>query len=107
MNYGDRVLHTVGLGIRMQETNSPMRPHFLLSAVIALPLIVNGPVLAQMPGSVGHGMDEALPAHRARHAPLPSSLPAPKLVGEPSTRLLRPYSGTPIHVNPYHYASHS
>jgi len=44
-----------------------------------------------------------LPMHRAPHTPLPSTLPAPHLVGNAATRLSRPYGGTPIDVTNYHY----
>lgn len=44
-----------------------------------------------------------LPMHHAPHPPAPSTLPAPQLVGEASTRLQRSYSGTPIDVTTYHY----
>jgi hypothetical protein len=47
--------------------------------------------------------DAPLRMHRAPHAPLPSTLPAPQFVGTPETRLRHAYSGTPIDVATYHY----
>jgi hypothetical protein len=42
-------------------------------------------------------------AHHPAHAPMPSTLPAPTLVGNDATRLQRSYGGTPIDVTTYHY----
>lgn len=41
--------------------------------------------------------------HHAKHPPLPSTLPAPALIGSDATRLTRAYGGTPIDVTTYHY----
>jgi hypothetical protein len=56
----------------------------------------------------GAGIDAAaadgtLPMHRAPHAPLASTLPPPHFVGDPLTRLQRPYGGSKIDVTTYHY----
>lgn len=68
----------------------------LLSAGITLPL-----ALAATPLALAAA--QTIPMHRASHAPLPSSLPAPHEIGDPATRLKRPYGGTPIDVTTYHY----
>jgi hypothetical protein len=47
--------------------------------------------------------EKPLPMHHTKHAPAPSTLPPPELVGDPATRLQRAYSGTPIDVTTYHY----
>jgi hypothetical protein len=47
--------------------------------------------------------DAPVRMHRAPHAPLPSTLPAPHFAGSPETRLRRAYGGTPIDVTTYHY----
>jgi hypothetical protein len=49
------------------------------------------------------GQAPALRMHHAPRAPRPSTLAPPHLVGDPGTRLLRKYSGTPIDVTTYHY----
>jgi hypothetical protein len=49
------------------------------------------------------GQAPSLRMHQAPQAPTPSTLPPPHLVGDPGTRLLRRYSGTPIDVTTYHY----
>jgi hypothetical protein len=67
----------------------------LLSAGIALPLTLANPLT--------HAAAQTIPMHRAPHAPLPSTLPAPREIGDPATRLKRPYGGTPIDVTTYHY----
>ena len=41
--------------------------------------------------------------HVTRQPPVPSTLLPPALIGDPSTRLSRPYSGTPIDATTYHY----
>ncbi len=76
---------------------------FLLSTAIGLQLALAGPMPASAQDSAPKSSPETLPMHRAPHAPVASSLPAPKKVGSPETRLLRPYSGTPIDVTTYHY----
>ena len=75
-------------------------PRVLLSIAIALPLVMAGALLAQDDSTPD---SKPLRQHRAPHAPLPSSLPAPQLTGDSATRLQRPYSGTPIDVTTYHY----
>jgi len=65
----------------------------LLAAGAALPLALAGVANAA----------PTVPMHRAPHAPLPSTLPAPREIGDPATRLKRPYGGTPIDVTTYHY----
>ncbi len=68
----------------------------LLRAGIALPM-------GLAPCCAGAAAPQALPMHRAPRAPLPSTLPAPREVGDAATRLQRTYSGTPIDVTTYHY----
>lgn len=46
---------------------------------------------------------KTLPMHRAPRAPTTRNLPPPSLVGDPATRLTRPYSGRKIDVTNYHY----
>ena len=75
-------------------------PRVLLLIAIALPLVMAGALLAQDDSTPD---SKPLRQHRAPHAPLPSSLPAPQLTGDSATRLQRPYSGTPIDVTTYHY----
>jgi hypothetical protein len=56
------------------------------------------------PASAAEGaQDKPLRMHRAPHAPQPSTLPPPHLIGNPATRLSRHYGGTPIDVLTYHY----
>jgi hypothetical protein len=69
------------------------RPSLRRTAILALPLF--GVALAASAAS--------LPEHHTRHAPAPSTLPAPHLIGDAATRLNRSYSGTPIDVTTYHY----
>ena len=71
-------------------------------SILAL-LALSGTMPAQSADSTRQPVAQALRMHRAPHAPLPSNLPAPKLIGDPSTRLQRPYSGKPIDVTTYHY----
>jgi hypothetical protein len=75
----------------------------LLSAVMALPLALACTISAQTADPAPQSVPQILPEHRAPHAPLPSSLPAPKLIGDAATRLQRRYSGMPIDVKTYHY----
>ena len=95
------ILRGIWRRITIRITRSLITMRLLLSAVMALPLALAGTVPAQTGDPVS--VSETLPKHRAPHAPLPSSLPAPKLIGDPATRLLRSYSGTPIDVKTYHY----
>jgi len=76
-------------------------PRFLLSAAIALPLVMAGALLAQDDDSAP--ASRTLRQHHAPQAPLPSRLPAPQLTGDAASRLQRLYSGTPIDVTTYHY----
>jgi hypothetical protein len=71
----------------------------LLSACAAASLMVSSVAASNSAEPVS----EALPMHRAPHAPAPSPLPAPQFVGDPQSRLLRNYGGTPIDVTTYHY----
>jgi hypothetical protein len=75
----------------------------LLSVVMVLPLALADTVLAETGDPVPQSVPKTLPGHHAPHPPLPSTLPAPKPIGDPATRLLRSYSGTPIDVKTYHY----
>jgi len=70
---------------------------FFLSATVALPLA------AAAAPPAGAADTAPLKMHRAPHAPVPSTLPPPHLVGTPATRLQRTYGGTPIDVTTYHY----
>jgi len=71
--------------------------------VIAAFLFVSTDVVAQSDVRGSQLPSTSLPMHRAPHPPSPSKLPAPKLIGDPATRLLRSYSGTPVDVATYHY----
>jgi hypothetical protein len=75
----------------------------VLSAVMALPLALACTISAQTVDPAPQSVSQTLAEHRAPHAPLPSSLAAPKLIGDPATRLQRPYSGKSIDVKTYHY----
>lgn len=68
---------------------------FLLGVAFALPA---GLTVAVGPAEASH-----LPMHVAPIKPVPSTLPPPHLIGDASTRLKRPYGGTPIDVLQYHY----
>src|ERR1700722_16739400 len=68
----------------------------LLGASAATALCLSGTMMARAAGT-------PLPMHHNKHAPAPSTLPPPELVGDPATVLQRPYSGTPIDVTTYHY----
>ncbi len=85
----------------MHFAKSLNTPRFLLSIAFTLTLVTAGALLAQDDAAAPDS--KPLRQHRAPHAPLPSSLPAPQLTGDPATRLQRPYSGTPIDVTTYHY----
>jgi hypothetical protein len=93
----------IGWKIAMGITKSFITTGFLLSAAIFVPLVLIGTVPAQTANSARQSPSDALPEHRAPHPPLPSSLPAPKLIGDPANRLQRTYSGTPVDVTTYHY----
>jgi hypothetical protein len=68
----------------------------------ALSAIATAPFAIAAPGTpTGH--PQTLTAHRPPHAALHGSLPPAALVGNPATRLHRPYGGTPIDVTTYHY----
>jgi hypothetical protein len=82
----------------MMQSTSANR--FLLSATIALPLAMTGASPARSADAVA---DKPMKMHRAPHAPLPSTLPPPHLIGNPATRLRRVYGGTPTDVTTYHY----
>jgi hypothetical protein len=75
--------------------------HAVAIAVPVLVAVVSAPAFAGDPAQPT--IADTLPMHRAPHAPLPSSLPAPQEIGDPATRLQRSYSGTPIDVTTYHY----
>jgi hypothetical protein len=67
---------------------------FLLGAAMAVPAGLTGTAVAHA---------APLPMHVAPVKPVPSTLPAPRLIGDASTRLGRTYGGTPIDVLGYHY----
>jgi hypothetical protein len=73
---------------------------FLMRVSIALPLMLAG-VLHAAADEMGQQL--GLPVHRAPFTPTPSTLPSPHFVGNASTRLKRPYGGTPTDVTTYHY----
>ncbi|MEJ0046172.1 MAG: hypothetical protein WDN04_08685 [Rhodospirillales bacterium] len=74
---------------------------FALFALIAAPLaLAAGPATAAPGTPAGH--KQALVAHPSHAAPR-SLLPPAALIGNPRTRLLKTYGGTPIDVTAYHY----
>jgi hypothetical protein len=79
----------------------PMR--LLLSAAVVLPLAQAGTVSAQTGDPTPESVSGTQLKEHPRVPPLPSSLPKPKLIGDPVTRLTRQYSGRPIDVTTYHY----
>src|SRR5580693_630512 len=85
------------------EISRRITTRLLLFTVMALPLALACTISAQTADPAPQRVSHTVPEHRAPHAPLPSSLPAPKLIGNPATRLQRRYSGTSIDVKTYHY----
>jgi len=79
----------------------PMR--LLLFAGVVLPLVVAGTVPAQTGDPAPQRVSGTPLREHPSKPPLPSSLPAPKLIGDAVTRLVRQYSGSPIDVTTYHY----
>jgi len=79
----------------------PLR--LLLSAGLVLPLSQAGTVLAQTADPVPQSVPGTRLRNHPRIAPKPSRLPAPRLIGEAGTRLMRQYSGMPIDVTTFHY----
>ena len=80
-----------GSEMKQLETMSRRWSAVAAAAACALPIILTA-------DAVGAAQPAQLPQHRAPVAPLASSLPPPQLVGDPATRLLRAYAGTPIDV---------
>jgi hypothetical protein len=85
-----------GIGRRI-----PVR--LLLSAGVALPLVLAGTVAAQTADPAPQSVAETHLTEHPHHPAKPSSLPAPMLIGDAVTRLVRQYSGRPIDVTTYHY----
>jgi len=95
--YEDSLMEVVS-GIRRRI---PMR--LLLSAGVALPLVLAGTVWAQSDDPVPQSVPGTQLREHPRIPAKPSMLPAPRLIGEDTTRLLRQYSGRPIDVTTFHY----
>ena len=73
------------------------------SALIALPLALAGlPTCHAAPGTP-FGKPQTQKIHRAPHAAPRSVLPPTALVGNPESRLRKPYGGTKIDVTTFHY----
>jgi len=69
---------------------------FAISAMAVVPFAVAAP-------GTPTGKPQKFMVHRPPHAAPHSALPPAALVGNPATRLHRPYGGTPIDVMTYHY----